>query len=141
MFFQGSCNKKFHKITRERHCMKSVQIKTFSGSYFLYLDLMRRLRSKSPYSVRIQENMDQKKRGPAKYPWCSLILTQNFTKKEIFVATRIVDSIECSRTTIANSIEYSGKATICECILELLFFIGKKIRTYCLLPHFLIMFQ
>ena len=61
MFFQGSCYKKFHRITRERHCMKSVQIKTFSGPYFLYLDLMRRLRSKSPYSVRIQENTDQKK--------------------------------------------------------------------------------
>ena len=35
------------------HCLKSVQIRSFSGPHFL--------RSKSPYSARIQENTDQKK--------------------------------------------------------------------------------
>ena len=45
-----------------KHCMKSVQIRRFFWSVFPcirteYGDL----RSKSPYSVRIQENTDQKK--------------------------------------------------------------------------------
>ena len=37
------------------HCMKSVQIRSFLWSVFS------RIRSKSPYSVRMRENADQKK--------------------------------------------------------------------------------
>ena len=44
------------------HCVKSVQIRSFSGPYFPVFgsntDIYGR---KSPYSVRIQENTDQKK--------------------------------------------------------------------------------
>ena len=44
------------------HCVKSVQIRSFPGSYFAvvwteYGDLLH----KSPYSVRIRENTDQEK--------------------------------------------------------------------------------
>ena len=50
-----------HQI-KFNHCVKSVQIRSFFWSVFScirtkYGDL----RSKSPYSVRIQENTDQKK--------------------------------------------------------------------------------
>ena len=49
-------------ITAFRHCVKSVQIRSFSWSVFSciwtkYGDLNR----KSPYSARIQENTEQKK--------------------------------------------------------------------------------
>ena len=39
-------------IIQIKHCVKSVQIRSFSGPY---------LQGKSPYSVLIQENTDQKK--------------------------------------------------------------------------------
>ena len=38
------------------HCVKSVQIKSFSGPYFPLFGLR-----KSPYLVRIQQNTDQEK--------------------------------------------------------------------------------
>ena len=45
-----------------QHCVKSVQIRIFFLVYiFLYLDWILRFTSKSPYSVRIQENTHQKK--------------------------------------------------------------------------------
>ena len=43
------------------HCVKSVHIRSFSGPYFLAFGLnTESLHSKAPYSVRIQENTDQK---------------------------------------------------------------------------------
>ena len=41
------------------HCVKSVQLRSFSGPYFPVFGLNTET-SKSPYSVRIQENTDQK---------------------------------------------------------------------------------
>ena len=80
------------------HCVKSVQIRSFSGLFFLYWYWIRRfsgktvhiwsffwslfscirteygdLIGKSPYSVRIQENVDQKK-----LRICIKILSQGF---------------------------------------------------------------
>ena len=42
------------------HWVESIQIRRFSGPYFLVFGLNGALRSKSPYSVWIQENTDQK---------------------------------------------------------------------------------
>ena len=52
----------FYIFMQDQHCVKSVQIQSFFWSVFScirteYGDLLR----KSPYSVRIQENTDQKK--------------------------------------------------------------------------------
>ena len=43
------------------HCVKSVQIRSFFWSLFSYIRIEYGDWSKSPYSVRIQENTDQKK--------------------------------------------------------------------------------
>ena len=49
-------------LKRKIHCVKSVQIRSFFWSVFSCLRTeYRDLRSKSPYSVRIQENTDQRK--------------------------------------------------------------------------------
>ena len=49
--------------SQSKHCVKSVQIRSFFWSYFPVFGLNNygNLRSKSAYSVRIQGNTDQKK--------------------------------------------------------------------------------
>ena len=53
----------FHRLAalRTAHCVKSVQNGVFSGPYFPVFGLNTDIYCKSPYSVRIQENTDQKK--------------------------------------------------------------------------------
>ena len=52
--------KAFMAISRTKHCVKSVQIQSIFWSVFSFIRTKYRdLRSKSPYSVRIQENADQ----------------------------------------------------------------------------------
>ena len=49
-------------ISAFRHCVKNVQIRSFFWTVFSCIrDKYGDLRSKSPYSVRIQENTNQKK--------------------------------------------------------------------------------
>ena len=48
-------------IENEYHCEKSVQLRSISWFVFSFIRTeYGDLRSKSPYSVRIQENTDQK---------------------------------------------------------------------------------
>ena len=50
------------KMNKSTHCMKSVQIRSFVWSVFSYIQTeYGELLRKSPYSVQIQENTDQKK--------------------------------------------------------------------------------
>ena len=56
------CTSLLFITSAEEHCVKSVQIRSFFWSVFSCIQTQYRdLRSKSPYSVRIQENADQKK--------------------------------------------------------------------------------
>ena len=60
---------------------KCPNTKFFLVRIFLYSDWIRRLRSKSPYPVRIQENTDQKKlRIWTLFTQCSLFLIANFAQ-------------------------------------------------------------
>ena len=59
---QKELKNKLEREEREQHCVKSFQIQSYFWSVFScirieYRDLLR----KSPYSIRIQENIDQKK--------------------------------------------------------------------------------
>ena len=52
----------FHGVWNGNHCVKSVQIRSFFWAVFSSIWLeYGDLRSKFPYSVRIQKNTDQKK--------------------------------------------------------------------------------
>ena len=62
LWFSDVCGGHGKKSVERNHCVKSVQIRSFFWSVFScirteYGDLLR----KSPYSVQIQENTDQKK--------------------------------------------------------------------------------
>ena len=77
-----------------KHCMKSVQIRSFSWSIFSciwteYGDL----RSSSPYSVRIREDTDQKKlRIWTLFTQCKT--TEKISKaEEIFVNFKLVQEL------------------------------------------------
>ena len=64
VFYYISCVKVIYIWcpTRTSHCVKSVQIQRFFWSVFSYIRTeYGSLRSKSPYSVQIQKNTDQKK--------------------------------------------------------------------------------
>ena len=52
-----------HCPTKDIHYVKSVQIRSrsFSGPYFPVIGLNTEIYCKSPYSVQIQDNTDQKK--------------------------------------------------------------------------------
>ena len=83
-------------IHDEKHCVKGVQIRSFSWSVFScirteYVDL----RSKSPYSVRIKENQDQRKLSI----WALFTLKNSEYVKHLSIAhlnTKSMSSIEAA---------------------------------------------
>ena len=74
------------------HCMKSVKIRSFFRSVFSCIRTENGdLRSKSPHSVRIQENMDEKKlriwiifRSEYYTKWLQLVLWSNVSCSHFF---------------------------------------------------------
>ena len=83
-------------IHDEKHCVKSVQIRSFSWSVFSCIRTENvDLRSKSPYSVRIKKNQDQKKLSI----WALFTLKNSDYFKHLSIAhlnTKSMSSIEAA---------------------------------------------
>ena len=49
----------FNSLLKDTHCVKSVLIRSYYGPHFPAFGLNTEIRSMSPYSVQMRENVDQ----------------------------------------------------------------------------------